>query len=164
MDSISKISARNKYKFQLVYRRSRDGYNLKTFYSKVNGQDQAIAIIKIKNSEKIIGGFNASGWNYNNYNHRNKYSGLRGSLRIRRCVHRDRRGLRDRRRLHGAEYEYSDNNQNHFIFSFGENYKIKIGKFVSGNDICNKFMLYFGNGDIKYDGKNATTILTINLY
>ncbi|RHZ84101.1 hypothetical protein Glove_85g102 [Diversispora epigaea] len=145
-DASSKISTRNKYKFQLLYRGSRDGYDINTFYSKVNGQGQAIAVIKIQNSEKIIGGFNASGWNYNNYNHRNKYSGLRDRHRV---------AMKTKTKIAKTEY---DNNQNHFIFSFGENYKMKIGKLISGNGICysNKFMLYFGNSDLKFDGKNGS--------
>ncbi|RHZ84128.1 hypothetical protein Glove_85g115 [Diversispora epigaea] len=126
-DASSKISKEYRYKFQLLYRGSRDGYNFKTFYSKVNGHGQAIAVIKIQNSEKIIGGFNASGWNYN-------YNSLYNNNK------------------------HSDNNQNHFIFSFEENYKKKIGKFVSGDGLFygRNCMLEFGNGDLKFDGSNGS--------
>ncbi|RHZ84091.1 hypothetical protein Glove_85g87 [Diversispora epigaea] len=127
MDS---ISTKNKYKFQLLYRGSRDGYNINTFYSKVNGQGQAIATIKIQNSEKIIGGFNASGWNWNYNPNYNSYN----------------YGYYNNRN--------PDNNKNHFIFSFGENYEIKICKFVSGTGLYygNNCMLAFGDGDLTFSG------------
>ncbi|RHZ84090.1 hypothetical protein Glove_85g84 [Diversispora epigaea] len=130
-DASSKISKGNKYKFRLLYRGSRDGYDINTFYSKVNGQGQAIAVIKIRNSEKIIGGFNASGWNWNyNYNYSHRYNNNRNA----------------------------DNNQDHFIFSFEENYKIKIGKFVSGTGLYygHNCMLMFGNGDLTFSGGNGS--------
>ncbi|RHZ84154.1 hypothetical protein Glove_85g95 [Diversispora epigaea] len=151
MDSISKISTKNE--FQLLYRGSRDGYDINTFYSKVNGQGQAIAVIKIQNSEKIIGGFNASGWNYN-YNYRNSY--YRNGLE---CDY-------EYDHYYGDDYycynninsnnnnRNSDNNKNHFIFSFGENYEIKIGKFVSGAGLYygQNCMLAFGDGDLTFSG------------
>ncbi|RHZ84153.1 hypothetical protein Glove_85g94 [Diversispora epigaea] len=136
-DASSKISEGNVYKFQLLYRGSLDGYDINTFYSKVNGQGQAIAVIKIKikNSEKIIGGFNASGWNwdYDNFNYyynRNRYNNNRNA----------------------------DYNQDHFIFSFGENYEIKIGKFVSGTSLYygNNCMIEFGDGDLTFSGGNGS--------
>ncbi|RHZ84127.1 hypothetical protein Glove_85g114 [Diversispora epigaea] len=117
------------HKFQLLYRGSRDGYDINTFYSKVNEKGQAVVVIKIKNSEKIIGGFNASGW----------YHFPRHSYEI-------------------EGYRYSDNNQNHFIFSFGENYEKKISKFVSGTGLYydHNFMLEFGDGDLIFDGRNGS--------
>ncbi|RHZ84155.1 hypothetical protein Glove_85g98 [Diversispora epigaea] len=128
-DTSSKFSKRNKYKFQLLYRGSRDGYDINTFYSKVNGQGQAIAVIKLQNSEKIIGGFNASGWNWN-YNYNYNYN-------------------------RNANYS-----QDHFIFSFGENYEIKIGKFVSGTGLYYGYncMLVFGDGDLTFNGGNGSCV------
>ncbi|RHZ43251.1 hypothetical protein Glove_816420g5 [Diversispora epigaea] len=127
----SKTSKEYKYKFQLLYRGSRDGYDINTFYSKVNRQGQAIAVIKIQNSEKIIGGFNASGWNYS---YRNSYDD-------------------------DDEYDcYNDRNKNHFIFSFEKNYKIKIGKFVSGTGLLygQDCMIEFGDGDLTFNGRKGS--------
>ncbi|RHZ84092.1 hypothetical protein Glove_85g86 [Diversispora epigaea] len=124
----SKTSKGYKYKFRLLYRGSRDGYDINTFYSKVNGKGQAIAVIKIQNSEKIIGGFNASGWNYS----------------------------------YDDDYDddvcYNDRNKKHFIFSFGENYEIKIGKFVSGTGLLygQNCMLAFGDGDLTFNGRKGS--------
>ncbi|RHZ84095.1 hypothetical protein Glove_85g83 [Diversispora epigaea] len=147
-DASSKISKGNKYKFQLLYRGSRDGYDINTFYSKVNGKGQAIAVIKIRNSEKIIGGFNASGWNHKNYKNYNNNNNNH------RC--------KNKSKLIGYSnikptYSDTDNNRNHFIFSFGENYKLKMGKFVSGIGMSydNNF-INFGNGDLIFDGRNGS--------
>ncbi|CAG8455450.1 2725_t:CDS:2 [Acaulospora morrowiae] len=58
----------NRYRFTLLYRGTRDGFNLTSFRQKVNDQGPAIAIVKIKGSETIIGGFNATGWSNDLYN------------------------------------------------------------------------------------------------
>ncbi|RHZ84100.1 hypothetical protein Glove_85g103 [Diversispora epigaea] len=144
-DASSKISKRNKYKFQLLYRGSRDGYDINTFYSKVNGQGQAIAVIKLQNSEKIIGGFNASGWNWN-YNWDWNYNYKRNMYNYNRNIYNYNRN--------------ADYSQDHFIFSFGENYELRIGKFVSGTGLYYGYncMLAFGDGDLTFSGGNGSCV------
>ncbi|CAG8498242.1 10859_t:CDS:2 [Acaulospora colombiana] len=56
---------KRRYHFTLLYRGTRDGFDAKSFHQNVDGQGPAIAVIKIKNSGKIVGGFNTSGWNGN---------------------------------------------------------------------------------------------------
>ncbi|RIA83593.1 BTB/POZ domain-containing protein [Glomus cerebriforme] len=47
------------YKFNLLYRASRDGFTSVAFHNKCNYKGATIVIIKIKDSEQIIGGYNA---------------------------------------------------------------------------------------------------------
>ncbi|RHZ84096.1 hypothetical protein Glove_85g108 [Diversispora epigaea] len=134
-----------RYEFQLLYRGSRDGYNIGTFYSKVNGRGHSIAVIKIKDSEKIIGGFNASGWNYEYYNYT-------GSNRYNYSRYNNYNRYNNYKR-------YTDHNRDHFIFSFGENYEKKIGKLVEGSNgiyYGQDHMLEFGDGDLRFDGRNGS--------
>uniref|UniRef100_U9UI04 Kelch-like protein 17 n=1 Tax=Rhizophagus irregularis (strain DAOM 181602 / DAOM 197198 / MUCL 43194) TaxID=747089 RepID=U9UI04_RHIID len=59
-----------KYKFDLLYRSSRDGLNINTFRTKCNGQGRCLVLVKHPNSAKIYGGYNpldfvnANGQNY----------------------------------------------------------------------------------------------------
>ncbi|CAB4410442.1 unnamed protein product [Rhizophagus irregularis] len=51
--------------FKLLYRGSRDGFNNREFRYKCNNRGPSVAIIKLKSSGKIIGGYNPFGWQYN---------------------------------------------------------------------------------------------------
>ncbi|CAG8500609.1 17617_t:CDS:2 [Acaulospora colombiana] len=74
-DTFATINKRYRYYFTLLYRGTRDGFNANSFHQKVNGRGQAIAVIKVKESEEIIGGFNANGWSGNgSYNQYNTYN------------------------------------------------------------------------------------------
>ncbi|GES81681.1 hypothetical protein GLOIN_2v1788063 [Rhizophagus clarus] len=53
----------NLQKFDLIYRGSRDGINNKSFKEKCKGQVPSLVLIKVKNSEKIFGGFSSIGFN-----------------------------------------------------------------------------------------------------
>ncbi len=55
----------NKYKFNLIYLKSRDGFDCKTFHDKCNGQRPFIILIKVQ-SKKIYGGYNPIGYNERN--------------------------------------------------------------------------------------------------
>src|SRR5437762_9195064 len=51
------------YKFNLIYRGSRDGINNKSFKNKCNGRVASLVLIKVKNSDKIFGGYSSIGLN-----------------------------------------------------------------------------------------------------
>ncbi|RIA86385.1 hypothetical protein C1645_878693 [Glomus cerebriforme] len=53
------------YKFNLLYRRSRDGNTSKAFHEKCDNKGATIVIVKISNSEQIIGGYNPLQWDSN---------------------------------------------------------------------------------------------------
>jgi hypothetical protein len=61
------------YKFNLIYRGSRDGINNKSFKNKCNGQVASLVLIKVTGSNKIFGGYSSIGLNslgddsFNNY-------------------------------------------------------------------------------------------------
>ena len=59
------LSFNNKYKFNLIYKKSRDGSDCKTFHDKCNGQGPFIVLIKVQ-SKKIYGGYNPIGYNGSN--------------------------------------------------------------------------------------------------
>ena len=73
-DANAKIPKDNKY-FKLIYRGSRDGYDISTIRRKCDRKGACILIIRIKESETIIGGYNPFGWNsdINDYHHGNGY-------------------------------------------------------------------------------------------
>ncbi len=50
------------YGFKLIYRASRDGNTAATFHEKCDNKGATIVIVKIENSEKIIGGYNPLDW------------------------------------------------------------------------------------------------------
>src|SRR5205823_14422093 len=57
-----KISEYIPYKFNLLYRASRDGNTAAAFHSKCDNKGATIVVIKIKNSEQIVGGYNPLNW------------------------------------------------------------------------------------------------------
>ncbi|PKK79390.1 hypothetical protein RhiirC2_842659 [Rhizophagus irregularis] len=56
------------YKFNLLYRASRDGNAHATFHAKCDNKGPTIVIVKISNSEKIVGGYNPLKWDSSNQN------------------------------------------------------------------------------------------------
>jgi hypothetical protein len=53
----------NPFKFNLLYRASRDGNTPATFHAKCDNKGATIVIVKIQNSEQILGGYNPLQWN-----------------------------------------------------------------------------------------------------
>src|SRR5581483_3799679 len=56
----------NPYKFNLLYRASRDGNTVKAFHEKCDNKGATVVIAKIQNSEKIIGGYSPLFWDSSN--------------------------------------------------------------------------------------------------
>ncbi|RGB32318.1 hypothetical protein C1646_816738 [Rhizophagus diaphanus] len=50
------------YEFNLILRGSRDGFDPKSFHNKCDNKGAIITIIKIKNSNQIVGGYNPFDW------------------------------------------------------------------------------------------------------
>ncbi|EXX57669.1 uncharacterized protein OCT59_006042 [Rhizophagus irregularis] len=55
------LSNNNKFKFNLIYLMSRDGFNNVTFYNKCNRQGPFVVLIRVQ-SNKIYGGYNPIGY------------------------------------------------------------------------------------------------------
>ncbi|RIA90658.1 hypothetical protein C1645_805629 [Glomus cerebriforme] len=51
-----------KISFSLLYRASKDGFNPGIFRNQCNDQGPSLALIKLQNNTKIIGGYNPLGW------------------------------------------------------------------------------------------------------
>ncbi|CAB4377963.1 unnamed protein product [Rhizophagus irregularis] len=54
------------YEFNLLYRANRDGNTPATFHAKCNNKGATIVILKIQNSEQILGGYNPLPWDQSN--------------------------------------------------------------------------------------------------
>jgi len=50
------------YEFNLILRGSRDGFDPKSFHNKCDNKGANIIVIKIKNSNQIVGGYNPLDW------------------------------------------------------------------------------------------------------
>src|SRR5581483_2350163 len=56
------------YKFNLLYRASRDGNTVAKFHEKCDNKGATIAVVKIKDSEQIVGGYNPLFWDSSSSN------------------------------------------------------------------------------------------------
>ncbi|GES81027.1 BTB/POZ domain-containing protein [Rhizophagus clarus] len=64
------------YKFNLLYRSSRNGNTAAAFHAKCDNKGATIVVVKIKNSEQIVGGYNPLSWDSSNSNKSTKDSFL----------------------------------------------------------------------------------------
>ncbi|RIA82909.1 hypothetical protein C1645_880805 [Glomus cerebriforme] len=63
IDKQEEISGTSSYTFRLIYRASRDGDTYSSFHSHCDDKGANIVIVKKKNSNRIIGGYNPLDWN-----------------------------------------------------------------------------------------------------
>ncbi|GBC26866.2 carbohydrate-binding module family 13 protein [Rhizophagus irregularis DAOM 181602=DAOM 197198] len=54
------------YKFKLIFRGSRDGFDPNKFHEICDNQSRTVTVIKVKNSNEILGGYNPIDW-YDDY-------------------------------------------------------------------------------------------------
>ncbi|PKC58525.1 hypothetical protein RhiirA1_541027 [Rhizophagus irregularis] len=59
-DKVDKM--KNFYEFKLIFRGSRDGFTPKRFHEICDNQSHTVAIIKVKDSNEILGGYNPIAW------------------------------------------------------------------------------------------------------
>ncbi|GBC00364.1 hypothetical protein RclHR1_03830003 [Rhizophagus clarus] len=62
--NVNSSSLIKKYKFDLLYRSSQDGFNVNTIQNKCNGQGPCIVLVKHQQSAKIYGGYNPVCFSY----------------------------------------------------------------------------------------------------
>ncbi|RHZ88771.1 hypothetical protein Glove_21g331 [Diversispora epigaea] len=67
------------YKFELLFRCSRDGNSAYTFHQKCDNQGATIVIAKIQNSEQLVGGYAPLDWNSSN-SYKNTYDSFLFSM------------------------------------------------------------------------------------
>jgi hypothetical protein len=53
---------KNIYEFKLIFRGSRDGFTAKQFHKICDNQSRTVTIIKVKDSNEILGGYNPIEW------------------------------------------------------------------------------------------------------
>ncbi|CAB5367656.1 unnamed protein product [Rhizophagus irregularis] len=125
---------KDKYHLNLIYRGSRDGFDINTMRNKCNGQGACILVIRARENGTIIGGYNPFGWTY--YNNNGYYN--------QNC--------------------YWRNTTESFIFSFGDgkdSKKFKISRVTNRNCAIyesnyTNISLNFGNSDLVINGANGT--------
>jgi hypothetical protein len=100
------------YKFDLIYRGSRDGINNESFKKKCNCQLKSLVLIKIHESDKIFGGYSSIGFDFNQHYSSNSdsYTGF------------DITRFSEHYSSYSNRYTYSLDN---FIFSFENDYNCK---------------------------------------
>ncbi|CAG8754207.1 8271_t:CDS:2 [Cetraspora pellucida] len=122
------------YQFTLTYRATRDGFEYNKFIANNNSSGAIIGLIKIKDSKKIIGGYNPLGLRNNN----NRYS---GSNRYRQ------------------QWESTNDS---FIFCFGdeEGSDVHILSRVKNSSYAiynyNGYWMNFGNSDLLLNGGSGS--------
>ncbi|EXX64020.1 hypothetical protein GLOIN_2v1885334 [Rhizophagus irregularis DAOM 181602=DAOM 197198] len=85
------------YKFNLLYRASRDGNTAAAFHAKCDNQGPTIVVAKITNSEQIVGGYNPLFWDSSNKDRSTKDSFIFS--------------LSDKNNLLSVNVAYSDNSK-----------------------------------------------------
>ncbi|RIA97512.1 hypothetical protein C1645_813912 [Glomus cerebriforme] len=112
------------YKFNLLYCASRDGNTAAAFHKKCDNKGANIVVIKIKNSDQIIGGYNPLEWNSSDTDRATKDSFIFS--------------ITNKNDLQSAKIGYSNGNQ----------YSIRcysnIGPYFGAHDI---YINYYGNND-----------------
>ncbi|RIB15213.1 hypothetical protein C2G38_2039560 [Gigaspora rosea] len=56
--------ADNPYEFKLLLRGSRDGFTVESFWNLCNKKTKIVVVVKVKDSDEILGGYNPIGWEY----------------------------------------------------------------------------------------------------
>ncbi|CAG8608339.1 7276_t:CDS:2 [Ambispora gerdemannii] len=122
---------KSQYKFKLLYRGSRDGFEATKFRELCGSQTGTVVVVKINQTGKIIGGYNPSNWGGNISNNLN--------LDENTIITRRRFERRIARRTY-------INAPNAFIFSFDDKSNLLSAK-ISRNDIGNQiaYNLYQAN-------------------
>ncbi|GBB83320.1 hypothetical protein RclHR1_10050003 [Rhizophagus clarus] len=133
--NVSTKIPKDKYNFNLMYRGSRDGFDINVMRDKCNGQGACILVIKVKENGAIIGGYNPFGWNY--YNNNDYY--------------------------YNRNYHWNNTTES-FIFSLDDGNdlkKVKISRVVNQNCAIyesnyTNTNLNFGNSDLVINGDSGT--------
>ncbi|RHZ84576.1 hypothetical protein Glove_79g57 [Diversispora epigaea] len=55
----------NPYEFNLILRGSRDGFGTDVFWNLCNQKTNLVVVVKVKDTDEILGGYNPIGWNSN---------------------------------------------------------------------------------------------------
>ncbi|RHZ81827.1 hypothetical protein Glove_117g239 [Diversispora epigaea] len=55
----------NPYEFNLILRGSRDGFGKDVFWNLCNQKINLVVVVKVKDTDEILGGYNPNGWNSN---------------------------------------------------------------------------------------------------
>ncbi|CAG8675640.1 2125_t:CDS:2 [Funneliformis mosseae] len=150
-DANARIPIENKFKFNLIYRGSRDGFDTNAIRSHGNGHEECILVIKIEENETIIGGYNPIGWNYNVVQNNFFGGGRRGRQRSSQGRRFDK-GFS----LNMILEDYWVNTADCFIFSLGDGNDLnnfKISRVVNNNyamyeSYYQNMPINFGNSDL----------------
>ena len=119
-------SFNNKYKFNLIYKKSRDGFNCTTFNEKCNGQGPFIVLVKVQ-SKKIYGGYNPVGYALRN----GKWLSSSESFTFSFENNQDMQDMKIRRIINPTKSIWE--NCNWVFFNFGEHFYLGKQDFYEHN-------------------------------
>ncbi|RGB24219.1 hypothetical protein C1646_726623 [Rhizophagus diaphanus] len=107
------LSNNNRFKFNLIYSMSRDGFNNVTFYNKCNGQGPFVVLIRVQ-SKKIYGGYNPIGYAGRNNHWLSSTESFVFSFENDQDIHNMKIG-----RVTNTTYSVYDNRNSSKFFNFG---------------------------------------------
>ncbi|RIA86952.1 hypothetical protein C1645_828509 [Glomus cerebriforme] len=119
------------YRFNLLYRASRDGNTAAAFHEKCDNKEATIIVAKVTNSEQIVGGYNPLSWDSSN-----SWKSTNDSFIF---------SFKDRTDLRSAKVSYSNNDQYSIYCSF---YGPQFG--YRGNLVCQNGLWYSTYYDYNY--------------
>ncbi|RHZ48296.1 hypothetical protein Glove_553g56 [Diversispora epigaea] len=67
----------NPYEFNLILRGSRDGFGVNVFWNLCDQKTNLVVVVKVKDTDEILGGYNPIGWDFNLHG---QYSTTNGSF------------------------------------------------------------------------------------
>src|SRR6266542_5298008 len=120
------------YKFELLYRASKDGNTITAFHNKCNNKGATIVIAKVAHSEQIFGGYNPLEWDSSN-----SWKSTNDSFIF---------SFTNRTNLQSAKVGYSNGNNNECSIYCGSDYGPAFG---GGHD------LYYNYNGTWYNNSNT---------
>ncbi|PKY39283.1 hypothetical protein RhiirA4_414896 [Rhizophagus irregularis] len=143
---------KNPYKFKLILRGSRDGFDIDSFHQICDNKERTVIAIKVSGTGEVVGGYNPLQW---------KATGVRwlendpNSVRI--YPYHGRGGY-----CESKYYNHKRRTNDSFLFSFGNNQAPKLSRIL--RESANKAISWdaksgpcFGDADLRMTGQSTNT-------
>ncbi|GBC09332.1 hypothetical protein RclHR1_08780003 [Rhizophagus clarus] len=128
---INRLDVNASYEFRLIYRGSVNGFDSLMFRAACQNQARTVTIIKVKNSDEILGGYNPSVWKSNNSNYDTTYDSFIFSFN-------KNQGIENHILSRVRNSKFAISNHNGRGPSFGDGDLILRGSFGFNNCLCKR--------------------------